>query len=67
MKVATVEEMRRLDREAGELFGIPESLLMENAALAVVRAMERPGPLAGKRVVVLCGAGNNGGDGVAIA
>jgi NAD(P)H-hydrate epimerase len=67
LKVAAVEEMRRLDREAEELFGIPESLLMENAALAVVRAMERPGPLAGKRVVVLCGTGNNGGDGFAVA
>lgn len=59
--------MRRLDREASELFGIPESLLMENAALAVAGVMEKAGPVAGERIVIFCGLGNNGGDGFAIA
>lgn len=67
MKVATVEEMRRLDGEATERFGIPEILLMENAALAVVSVMEKTAPLAGERVVIVCGTGNNGGDGFAVA
>lgn len=67
MKVAAVEEMRRLDREASERFGIPESLLMENAALAVVGVMEKGGPVAGERIVIVCGMGNNGGDGFAVA
>ncbi|NOY53137.1 MAG: NAD(P)H-hydrate dehydratase [Deltaproteobacteria bacterium] len=67
-KVATAEQMRALDREVIERYGIPGIVLMENAALGVVRAMEeRYGDLCGKKVVVICGKGNNGGDGFAVA
>jgi len=68
MKLVTAATMREMDRRAIEEFHIPGMVLMENAALRVVEAIvERYGPLEGKRVVVLCGKGNNGGDGFAIA
>ncbi len=68
MKVATAAQMRALDRDAIEGYGIPGIVLMENAALGVVRCMEeRYGPAAGQSVVVFCGKGNNGGDGMAVA
>ena len=68
MKVANAAQMRGLDRRAIEDYKIPGMVLMENAALAVVHAMEaRYGPIENKRVVIACGKGNNGGDGLAIA
>ncbi|MEL7609970.1 MAG: NAD(P)H-hydrate dehydratase [Bacillota bacterium] len=65
IRVVTPEQMRCCDRRMIEELGIPEMLLMEHAALAVAdaatRALEaRPG-----RVLILSGAGNNGGDGLA--
>ena len=67
MKVLTAAEMREVDRKTSEL-GIPGIVLMENAAHRVVEFLvERFGPLKSHRVVVFCGKGNNGGDGLAIA
>jgi len=60
-------EMRIVDENA-EWLGVPRSLLMENAGAAVARAAyEWLGGLAGRKVVVFCGIGNNGGDGMAAA
>jgi NAD(P)H-hydrate epimerase len=68
MRLATSEEMRAMDRRATEEFGIPSIVLMENAALRVVEYLERVyAPLNEKSIAVLCGKGNNGGDGLAIA
>ena len=68
MKVVTAEQIRELDRRATQEFGIPGVALMENAGRAVVEVMQREyGDLRGKRVVILCGTGNNGGDGFVIA
>jgi NAD(P)H-hydrate epimerase len=59
--------MREVDRLTIER-GIPGLVLMENAAHRVVEAMaERFRPLSAERIVVLCGKGNNGGDGLAVA
>jgi NAD(P)H-hydrate epimerase len=67
MKVLTAAEIREVDRKTSEL-GIPGIVLMENAAHRVVEFLvERFGPLKSHRVVVFCGKGNNGGDGLAIA
>jgi ADP-dependent NAD(P)H-hydrate dehydratase / NAD(P)H-hydrate epimerase len=67
MKVLTAAEMREVDRRTIEA-GIPGIVLMENAAHRVVEAMaERFAPFEAQRIVVLCGKGNNGGDGLAIA
>jgi ADP-dependent NAD(P)H-hydrate dehydratase / NAD(P)H-hydrate epimerase len=66
--VATAEEMRRADRRATERYGIPSLLLMENAGRGAADALERTlGPVGGRRVVVVCGKGNNGGDGFVVA
>jgi NAD(P)H-hydrate epimerase len=59
--------MRDVDRRTAEL-GIPNIILMENAGLRVVEFLEREyGPLAQHRIVVVCGKGNNGGDGLVVA
>jgi hydroxyethylthiazole kinase-like uncharacterized protein yjeF len=68
MKVFTAQQMRDFDKEATEKYGIPSLVLMENAALRVVEFLETKfAPLENKKVTVLCGKGNNGGDGLAIA
>jgi len=67
MKVATVEEMRRMDRHAAESLGITEDILMENAGLAAVAVLRRETEIRGKTIAVLCGTGNNGGDGLVVA
>ena len=67
MKVLTAPEMREVDRRTIEM-GIPGIVLMENAGLRVVEFLaERFAPLEAQRVLVLCGKGNNGGDGLVIA
>ena len=67
MKIATVAQMRAMDQRAIEDFGIPETLLMENAGLAAYRVLQDRFPVAGRRILVLCGSGNNGGDGLVVA
>ena len=67
MKVLTAAEMREVDRLTVEA-GIPGIVLMENAGDRVLECLrERFAPLAQQRIVVLCGKGNNGGDGMVIA
>ena len=61
------EEMRQWD-EAAFALGLPEVMLMENASRAALRALELCGvPLAGRRVWLFMGSGNNGGDAAALA
>jgi ADP-dependent NAD(P)H-hydrate dehydratase / NAD(P)H-hydrate epimerase len=67
MKLATVEQMRRMDRHAIEKLGIAEDILMENAALASVALLQKEVGIRGKKFVIFCGIGNNGGDGLAVA
>lgn len=63
MKKLTVAEARQIDRDAVDRLGMPSILLMENASRAVAEQARRMGD----RYVVLCGPGNNGGDGLAAA
>ena len=68
MRVVTSEEMKTIDRIAIQEKGIPSLSLMENAGSSVVRAIEdRYGSLTAKRILVLVGRGNNGGDGLVAA
>lgn len=68
MKLVLAEEMRQLDKYAEDELGIPGLLLMENAARAVADAAEQMlGDCFGKKVVIFCGKGNNGGDGFGAA
>ncbi len=66
MKLSTAEQMRKMDSMAVEK-GIQDIVLMENAALKSFNEVAKRMDVRGKRVVVFCGAGNNGGDGLAIA
>ncbi|MBK5293595.1 MAG: NAD(P)H-hydrate epimerase, partial [Acidobacteriia bacterium] len=67
MKVLTAPEMTAADRRTIDA-GIPSLVLMENAGHRVVEYLERHfAPLREQRIVILCGKGNNGGDGLVIA
>ncbi|MDQ3804600.1 MAG: NAD(P)H-hydrate epimerase, partial [Acidobacteriota bacterium] len=68
-KIVTAAEMREIDRLTTERFATPSLLLMESAARAAAREViaHFPDGIAGKGVLVLCGRGNNGGDGAALA
>jgi len=67
MKVPTHQQMRNADL-AAITAGIPALVLMENAAYALLRALEqRYMPLSEQRIAIFCGKGNNGGDGLALA
>lgn len=67
MKILTAAEMREVDRLTIER-GIPGLILMENAGSRVVDFMrETFHPLDRQRVAVVCGKGNNGGDGFVVA
>ncbi len=66
-KVLTAAQMREIDRRTIEA-GIPSLVLMENAGHRVVEFLERRfAPLSAQRIVVYCGKGNNGGDGLVVA
>jgi NAD(P)H-hydrate epimerase len=68
MRILTAAQMREADRSTIEDIGIPSLVLMENAGRQVVAALETAyeSQLEG-RVAVLCGRGNNGGDGFVVA
>lgn len=62
----TVAQVRALERAAVERLGIPGYVLMQRAASAAFNFLRRRWPDA-QRIVVVCGSGNNGGDGYALA
>jgi len=67
MKVVTSEQMREVDRLTIE-DGVPSIALMENAAHRVAEELIREfDPIDRQNIVILCGKGNNGGDGLALA
>jgi len=67
MKISRVAEMRQLDRTAIEEYGIPGEILMENAGGAAYHVISQEFGVRGKRFVVVCGSGHNGGDGLVVA
>ncbi|HMS39754.1 MAG TPA: NAD(P)H-hydrate dehydratase [Pyrinomonadaceae bacterium] len=68
-KILSAEEMREVDRQTTEKYGIPSIILMENAAHAAANVIKEKlgGSVAGKSFLIICGKGNNGGDGAALA
>jgi hydroxyethylthiazole kinase-like uncharacterized protein yjeF len=68
MKILTAEQMREIDRLSTEQYGVPSLVLMENAGfnlyLELARRFES---LERRRIVIICGKGNNGGDGMVLA
>jgi NAD(P)H-hydrate epimerase len=68
MKVATAEEMQELDRKAIETYRIPGIVLMENAGRGAAEVVSSFFPeIRKKKVAIIAGKGNNGGDGFVIA
>src|SRR5256714_3622859 len=68
MRVLTAAQMREADRRTIEEIGIPSLVLMENAGRQVVAALEAiHSDLLERQVAILCGRGNNGGDGFVVA
>ena len=68
MKILTPDQIRKVDRLSTEQYGIPSLLLMENAGMRVVEVLEDEfDNLDELTVAILCGKGNNGGDGLVIA
>jgi len=66
--VVTAKEMRSIDERTISQIGIPGAVLMERAGLQVVEScLSIFGSLSGRSVIVLCGKGNNGGDGFVVA
>ena len=61
--ILTGQEMKELDTYAIESIKIPSVVLMERAAQAVAAFVKE---LAKKSVLVVCGTGNNGADGLAV-
>ncbi len=67
MNVITTEEMKKIEEEYHNL-GYSRTLMMENAGRAVADEIERRiDPLKDVKIVILCGTGNNGGDGASAA
>ncbi|SMB91006.1 NAD(P)H-hydrate epimerase [Thermanaeromonas toyohensis ToBE] len=69
MYVVTAAEMAEIDRMASRDYFVPSIVLMENAGLRVTESIRRyfGGRVAGKRVLIFAGKGNNGGDGLVVA
>lgn len=67
MKVASVSEIKNLDKRAAMDFGIDEILLMENAGNAVSFVIQKELGVKEKKFLILSGSGNNGGDGMVVA
>ncbi|HWM84252.1 MAG TPA: NAD(P)H-hydrate epimerase, partial [Kofleriaceae bacterium] len=65
--VLTGAEMRAIDSATIEGIGLPGAVLMENAGRAVVAAVREELARGSGTVAVVCGAGNNGGDGYVVA
>lgn len=66
MDIITVEEMKIADRNSGYL-GVSPHILMENAGRGVADAIKSSLEVKGKKIVIFCGLGNNGGDGFVAA
>ncbi len=68
MKILTAKQMGQVDRLSTDRHGIPSLLLMENAGRSVADELERScRDLRHKKTVIICGTGNNGGDGLVVA
>jgi ADP-dependent NAD(P)H-hydrate dehydratase / NAD(P)H-hydrate epimerase len=67
MKIAWVEEIQNMDRDAIQKYGISDELLMENAGMAVCQTIAKKLGIRNRHFLIFCGTGNNGGDGLVVA
>lgn len=68
MKILTAEQMNQVDRKTTEICGIPSLILMENAGFHLFNALnDWFEDLSNLSIAIICGKGNNGGDGMVLA
>ncbi len=67
MRISSVDQMRQLDKQASTEFSISESLLMENAGESAAVVLQKEFSPKTNRFLIICGTGNNGGDGLVVA
>ncbi len=67
MKIGTARDVRRLDNSLITDYGVAQAVLMENAALAGRDVIARRWGIGNRDILLVCGTGNNGGDGLALA
>ncbi|MCZ6768148.1 MAG: NAD(P)H-hydrate dehydratase [Acidobacteria bacterium] len=68
MKILTAKQMNQVDQLTSQQYDIPSSLLMENAGLKLHRTLEQYfDDLDSRLIAIICGKGNNGGDGIVLA
>jgi len=67
MKLATSSEIKEIDKKAEDIYGISSLILMENAGRDAYRlVLETLKEIKGEKIIVFCGPGNNGGDGLVL-
>ena len=66
MKISTVQQMREMDQQSVTEYGITEEVLMENAGAAAFTAIQQEFGVKDKSFLIICGVGNNGGDGLVV-
>lgn len=67
MYLVNSQEMKQCDNNTISYYGMPSMVLMERAALSVFAEIKKLSDNQKKRILILCGVGNNGGDGIAVA
>jgi len=67
VKVGTSQDIRRLDLSVITDYGVPQAVLMENAAIAARDVIQERWSIRNRDILVVCGSGNNAGDGFALA
>ncbi len=67
MKILSVAQMNQVDRLTSEICGLPTLILMENAGVQLYQALQSQLEEGSPRIAILCGKGNNGGDGIVLA
>ena len=65
--ILTREEIKRYEDNAMNVLGLKQEVLMERAAVAVLNYVLEQFPNKNRNVIVVCGMGNNGADGIATA
>ncbi len=65
--ILTSEQMQKCDANTMDGYGVPSAVLMERAACSAVEVIEEAFPDSGASILIACGTGNNGGDGLAMA
>lgn len=67
LRIGTAQEVRQLDSLVISQYGVQQCVLMDNAAVAARQVIDECWKVRASKVLIVCGTGNNGGDGFALA